>query len=188
MKLSGHMTCSYRDISMKVTPQSIWIHCRLWRTVCTTSKSKGKPVYTLTSHIISIFMRSSRKISNTLTRFGSQRPRNINKRNARSVFESENAWTLMGLITKHSFAARLSHVELFTRIFLLLLGSHRGMCSSPSISIPNLGQVCQTIQPWACLIADRQTDRRTWLVREFLSLFIYELIFDILRGRNGTKN
>ena len=27
MKLSGHMTGGYRDICIKVTPQSIWIHC-----------------------------------------------------------------------------------------------------------------------------------------------------------------
>ncbi len=28
IKFSGHMTSCYRDICMKVTPQSIWIHCR----------------------------------------------------------------------------------------------------------------------------------------------------------------
>ena len=28
LKSSGHMTSSYRDICTKVTPQSIWIHCR----------------------------------------------------------------------------------------------------------------------------------------------------------------
>ena len=27
IKFNGHMTSSYQDICMKVTPQSIWIHC-----------------------------------------------------------------------------------------------------------------------------------------------------------------
>ncbi len=28
LKFNGHMTSSYRDICVKVTPKSIWIHCR----------------------------------------------------------------------------------------------------------------------------------------------------------------